>query len=181
MIYVFLANGFEEIEGLTVVDFLRRAELEVCTVGVSGKLITGTHNIPVFCDLDESEVKLNDELEAVVLPGGMPGTLNLEKSETVINTVKYCYDNGRYVCAICAAPSILGHLGILEGRKACCFPGFEDELRGAVLGDDFVCCDSKVITAKGMGSAIDFSEKITACLINENKAKKIKESLQCPY
>ena len=111
----------------------------------------------------------------------MPGTLNLEKSETVINTVQYCYDNGRYVCAICAAPSILGHLGILEGRKACCFPGFEDELRGAVLGDDFVCCDSKVITAKGMGSAIDFSEKITACLINENKAKKIKESLQCPY
>lgn len=77
MIYVFLANGFEEIEGLTVVDFLRRAELEVCTVGVGGKLITGAHNIPVFCDLDESEVRLDGELEAVVLPGGMPGTLNL--------------------------------------------------------------------------------------------------------
>ena len=177
MIYVFLANGFEEIEGLTVVDFLRRAELDVCTVGVGGKLITGAHNIPVFCDLDESEVRLDDELRAVVLPGGMPGTLNLEKSETV----NYCADNDRLVCAICAAPSILGHMGLLKGKKACCFPGFENELEGADVGRDYVCCDGKFITAKGMGAAIDFSEKITACLINENKAKKIKESLQCPY
>lgn len=181
MIYVFLANGFEEIEGLTVVDFLRRAELDVCTVGVSGKLITGAHNIPVFCDLDESEVRLGDELRAVVLPGGMPGTLNLEKSETVKKAVNYCADNDRFVCAICAAPSILGHMGLLKGKKACCFPGFENELEGADVGRDYVCCDGKFITAKGMGAAIDFSEKITACLINENKAKKIKESLQCPY
>ena len=181
MIYVFLANGFEEIEGLTVVDFLRRAELDVCTVGVSGKLITGAHNIPVFCDLDESEVRLGDELRAVVLPGGMPGTLNLEKSETVKKAVNYCADNDRFVCAICAAPSILGHMGLLKGKKACCFPGFENELEGAAVGRDYVCCDGKIITAKGMGAAIDFSEKITACLINENKAKKIKESLQCPY
>lgn len=181
MIYVFLANGFEEIEGLTVVDFLRRAELDVCTVGVGGKLITGAHNIPVFCDLDESEVRLDDELRAVVLPGGMPGTLNLEKSETVKKTVNYCADNDRLVCAICAAPSILGHMGLLKGKKACCFPGFENKLEGADVGRDYVCCDGKFITAKGMGAAIDFSEKITACLINENKAKKIKESLQCPY
>lgn len=181
MIYVFLANGFEEIEGLTVVDFLRRAELDVCTVGIGGKLITGAHNIPVFCDLDESEVRLDDELRAVVLPGGMPGTLNLEKSETVKKAVNYCADNDRFVCAICAAPSILGHMGLLKGKKACCFPGFENELEGAAVGSDYVCCDGKFITAKGMGAAIDFSEKITACLINENKAKKIKESLQCPY
>lgn len=180
MIYVFLANGFEEIEGLTVVDFLRRAELEVCTVGVGGKLITGAHNIPVFCDLDESEVRLDGELEAVVLPGGMPGTLNLEKSQTVKNTVSYCADNNRYVCAICAAPSILGHMGLLKGKTACCFPGFENELEGADVSENYVCRDGKIITAKGMGAAIDFSKKITACLINESKAKKIKESLQCP-
>lgn len=153
----------------------------MCTVGVGGKLITGAHNIPVFCDLDESEVRLDDELRAVVLPGGMPGTLNLEKSETVKKTVNYCADNDRLVCAICAAPSILGHMGLLKGKKACCFPGFENELEGADVGRDYVCCDGKFITAKGMGAAIDFSEKITACLINENKAKKIKESLQCPY
>ncbi len=181
MIYVFLANGFEEIEGLTVVDFLRRAELEVCTVGVGGKLIVGAHNIPVFCDLDESEVKLDSELKAVVLPGGMPGTLNLEKSEAVKKTVMFCADNDRYVCAICAAPSILGHMGLLEGKKVCCFPGFENELEGADVSNDFVCSDGKFITAKGMGAAIGFSERITACLVNETKAKKIKESLQCPY
>lgn len=181
MIYVFLANGFEEIEGLTVVDFLRRAELEVLTVGVSGKPITGAHNIPVFCDLDESEVTLCDEIDAVVLPGGMPGTLNLEKSDTVKETIKYCADNSKYVCAICAAPSILGHMGLLENKKACCFPGFEDELSGAKVSFDYVCCDSKFITARGMGAAIDFSEKITEVLTDKNKAKKIKQSLQCPY
>ena len=180
MIYVFLANGFEEIEGLTVVDFLRRAELEVCTVGVGGKLITGAHNIPVFCDLDESEVRLNDELRAVVLPGGMPGTLNLEKCETVKSAVSYCAANDRFVCAICAAPSVLGHMGLLKGRKACCFPGFENELEGAEVSNDYVCRDGKFITAKGMGAAIDFSREITASLINENEAKRIKESLQCP-
>ncbi len=180
MIYVFLANGFEEIEGLTVVDFLRRAELEVCTVGVGGKLITGAHNIPVFCDLDESEVRLDDELKAVVLPGGMPGTLNLEKCETVKSAVSYCAENDRFVCAICAAPSVLGHMGLLRGRKACCFPGFENELEGAEVSDDYVCRDGKFITAKGMGAAIDFSREITASLINENEAKRIKKSLQCP-
>ena len=180
MIYVFLANGFEEIEGLTVVDFLRRAELEVCTVGVGGKLITGAHNIPVFCDLDESEVRLDDELKAVVLPGGMPGTLNLEKCETVKSAVSYCAENDRFFCAICAAPSVLGHMGLLRGRKACCFPGFENELEGAEVSDDYVCRDGKFITAKGMGAAIDFSREITASLINENEAKRIKKSLQCP-
>lgn len=180
MIYVFLANGFEEIEGLTVVDFLRRAELEVCTVGVGGKLITGAHNIPVFCDIDESEVRLDDELKAVVLPGGMPGTLNLEKCETVKSAVSYCAENDRFVCAICAAPSVLGHMGLLRGRKACCFPGFENELEGAEVSDDYVCRDGKFITAKGMGAAIDFSREITASLINENEAKRIKKSLQCP-
>lgn len=180
MIYVFLANGFEEIEGLTVVDFLRRAELEVCTVGVGGKLITGAHNIPVFCDLDESEVKLDESLEAVVLPGGMPGTLNLEKCETVKSAVNYCAENDRFICAICAAPSVLGHMGLLKGKKACCFPGFENELEGAEVVGDFVCRDGKIITAKGMGAAIDFSKEIAACFIDDNKAKKIKESLQCP-
>ena len=113
-------------------------------------------------------------------PGGMPGTLNLEKSQTVKNTVSYCADNDRYVCAICAAPSILGHMGLLKGKTACCFPGFENELEGADVSENYVCRDGKIITAKGMGAAIDFSEKITACLINESKAKKIKESLQCP-
>lgn len=181
MIYVFLAKGFEEIEALCVVDFLRRAELEVCTVGINGKIIAGSHGIPVFCDLDESEVKADKSLQAIVLPGGMPGTLNLEKSKTVNDLIDYSVENSVKICAICAAPSILGHKGLLKGRKACCFPGFENELEGAEISNDFVCCDGNFITAKGMGSAISFSQKIVEELVNKQSADKIKDSLQCPF
>lgn len=181
MIYVFLAKGFEEIEALTVVDILRRAELEVYTVGIGGKIIAGSHNIPVFCDLDENEVKADDNIDAVVLPGGMPGTLNLEKSETVKEIVDYCHKNNKLICAICAAPSILGHWGMLDNKKACCFPGFEKELLGADVSEDFVCVDENIITAKGMGSAISFSHAIVKTMISAEKADSIKDSLQCPF
>jgi len=181
MIYVFLAKGFEEIEALTVVDFLRRAELEVYTVGVGSKIVAGSHNIPVFCDLDESEVSPSEDIDAVVLPGGMPGTLNLEASKKVNEIVDYCFENDKYICAICAAPSILGHMGILKGKKATCFPGFENELDGAEATGDFVTTDGKIITAKGMGSAISFSREITEHLTDKNKADRIKVSLQCPF
>ena len=181
MIYVFLAKGFEEIEALTVVDYLRRAEMDVCTVGIGGKIIVGSHDIPVFCDLDETEVKTEENIEAIVLPGGMPGTLNLEKSATVNQFIDYCIRNDKYVCAICAAPSILGHKGLLEGKKACCFPGFENELFGADVSNDYVCVDGKIITAKGMGAAISFSREIVAELLDKNTADRIKAALQCPF
>lgn len=181
MIYVFLAKGFEEIEALTVVDFLRRAELEVFTVGIGSKIVTGSHNIPVFCDLDESEVTPNDAIDAIVLPGGMPGTLNLEGNKTVNDFIDFCSQNDKWICAICAASSILGHKGLLKGYTACCFPGFEDELEGANVSDDFVCVDRKIITAKGMGSAISFSQAITGQLADEYTADRIKASLQCPF
>lgn len=181
MIYVFLAKGFEEIEALTVVDYLRRAEMEVYTVGIGSKIITGSHNIPVFCDLDENEVSVSDEIEAVILPGGMPGTLNLEANKTVNDFIDFCAEKDKYLCAICAAPSILGHKGLLKGKVACCFPGFEDELEGADVSKDFVCTDGKIITAKGMGAAIDFSREIVANLLDKNTAERIKLSLQCPF
>ena len=181
MIYVFLAKGFEEIEALTVVDYLRRAELDVFTVGVVGKIITGSHNIPVFCDLDESEVSITDKINAVVLPGGMPGTLNLEANKTVNDFIDYCVNEDKYLCAICAAPSILGHKGLLEGKTACCFPGFEHELKGANVSNDFVCTDGKIITAKGMGAAIEFSREIVSKLSDKYTADRIKASLQCPF
>lgn len=182
MIYVLLAKGFEEIEALTVVDFLRRAELEVYTVGIGGKIISGSHNIPVFCDLDESEADTSDNLEAVVLPGGMPGTLNLEANAKVQELIDFCAENDKYICAICAAPSILGHKGLLNGKKSTCFPGFEGELEGADVQDSFVCTDGKIITAKGMGAAISFSQEIASKLLNDNsKSDKIKNSLQCPF
>lgn len=181
MIYVFLAPGFEEIEALATVDFIRRAEMEVCTVGIGGQIIEGAHGINVFCDIDEREVKLSDELDAIVLPGGMPGTLNLEKSDTVQGAIDFCHENGRKICAICAAPSILGHKGLLSGKKACCFPGFEQELTGAEVTNDFTCADGNIITAKGAGSAISFGYEIVKALGAKAKADKIKASLQCPF
>lgn len=181
MIYVFLAKGFEEIEALTVVDFLRRADLEVYTVGIGSKIVSGSHNIPVFCDLDESEVIADPGIDAIVLPGGMPGTLNLEASGKVNEMIDYCVQNDKYICAICAAPSILGHKNLLNGKKATCFPGFEEELLGAKVSSDFVCCDGKIITAKGMGAAILFSKEIASKFTEKNKAERIKDSLQCPF
>lgn len=179
MIYIFLANGFEEVEALATVDVLRRASLDVTMVGVGSDVITGAHGIGVICDAVDSDVEPDDELEAVVLPGGMPGTLNLERSEKVNEFIDFAADNGRLICAICAAPSILGHKGLLKGGTAVCFPGFESELEGATVADSFVVDDGNIITAKGMGSAVKFGVAIGARFVGEAKMKKIEESLQC--
>lgn len=178
MIYVFLAPGFEEIEALAVVDVLRRAELDVLTVGVGEDFVIGSHQIPVACDIPEKNLILDDKIEAIVLPGGMPGTLNLEKSPIVQKAIDWALENDKLICAICAAPSILGHKGLLEGKKATCFPGFEEELFGAEVSKDFVVKDGNFITAKGMGSAIEFGLQIAETLTNPLEVKKIRASLQ---
>lgn len=178
MIYVFLANGFEEIEALAVVDVLRRAELDVLTVGVGEDFVIGSHQIPVACDISEKTLVLDEKVEAIVLPGGMPGTLNLEKSPVVQKAIDWAIENDKLVCAICAAPSILGHKGLLEGKNATCFPGFEEELFGANISKEFVVKDGNIITAKGMGSAIEFGLQIAQILTNPLEVKKIRASLQ---
>ena len=180
MLYAFLAKGFEEVEAIAAIDVIRRAELEIFTVGIGSKIVCGSHNIPVFCDLDENEAELNENIDGILLPGGMPGTLNLENNETVNKFIDYCALNNKLICAICAAPSILGHKGLLEGKKAICFPGFENELKGAELSSDFVVTDGNIITAKGMGSAVEFGINIVKKLKNEEVALKLKASLQCP-
>lgn len=178
MIYTFLVNGFEEIEALTTVDLLRRADLEVKTVGVGSKQVCGAHGITVVPDIQDKDVT-TDNLEAIVLPGGMPGTLNLEKSPIVTACINYCNDNEKYIAAICAAPSILGHNNILNGRRATCFPGFENELYGAIVTKDQVCIDGHIITAKGAGVSIEFSLKIIEKLLNKDISNKIRMSIQC--
>lgn len=120
MFYVFLAEGFEETEALAPVDVMRRAKLDVKTVGVTGECVTSSHGVPVKADITIDNIDL-DDVQGVVLPGGMPGTLNLEANEKVLEAVKYSCENGKIVAAICAAPSILGHLGILDSKKATCF------------------------------------------------------------
>ncbi len=177
MIYLFLADGFEEIEALTPVDMLRRAGADIKTVAVKGRSATGSHNIEVICDISVDEIKLDGSLEAVILPGGMPGTLNLEKSDKVIEAVEYCVNNNKTVAAICAAPSILGHLGLLRGREAICFPGFEKDLTGAKISEKAVCSDGNIITAKSMGYAVEFAEALISELVNPEKAKEISESI----
>lgn len=178
MFYVFLAEGFEETEALAALDVMRRAGLKVLTVGVTGDRITSSHGVCVIPDVLKSEVKL-EEAEGVVLPGGMPGTLNLEADADVIRSVKYCYENGKIVAAICAAPSILGHLGMLNGKNATCFPGYEEDLYGANVTSAHTETDGNIITAKGAGCAIEFGHAIVSLAVSKQKADKVIGDMQC--
>ncbi len=177
MIYVFLADGFEEVEALTVVDLLRRCELDVKMVGIGREAIRGSHGILVQSDMADKDCVIDDRVEMIVLPGGMPGTLNLERSETVIKAIDYCYENRKYISAICAAPSILGHKGLLQGQKAVCYAGFETQLIGAEVGNENVCVSDIFITSKGPGTAIEFSLKIIETLISKDRSELLAASL----
>ncbi len=179
MVYVFLAEGFEEIEALTPVDILRRGGVEVLTVGVGSKAVTSSHKVTVTADITTDEIKDFDGIEAVILPGGMPGTLNLEKNEAVINSVKHCYENNILIGAICAAPSILGHLGFLKGKKAISYPGFEKELTGAEIDSEYVSVSGNIVTAKGMGVSAEFALKLLEILKNKELSERVKASIQC--
>ncbi len=177
MVYLFLANGFEECEAITPLDILRRAGIEVKTVGIGSNTITGAHNITVNCDTVNKNLKL-DNLEAIILPGGMPGTLNLEKDQTVQNAIDYCKDNGLLITAICAAPQILGHKGLLNGKKATCYPGFEAQLLGAEIVNEKVVTDQNIITACGAGAASEFGFKILENLKSKTIANDIKNAMK---
>lgn len=179
MIYVFLANGFEEIEAISPIDLLRRNGKDVVTVGVGGKIITGSHNIPVTADITADEINLNNDLEMIVLPGGMPGTLNLEKDSSVQNAIDFCSKHNKFIAAICAAPSILGHKGLLKGKTAVCFNGFEDQLEGAVIGSNSVEADGNIITARGAGVAVKFGLKLVEKLTSAEASRKLEASILC--
>lgn len=179
MVYCFLAQGFEELEAIAAIDMLKRANIEVKTVGVGSKEISGAHSICIKSDISESEVLLDDDLEAVVLPGGMPGTVNLENSSIVQNAIDFCNEKGKLICAICAAPSILGHKKLLSGKEAVCYPGFEKELYGCNLSDDYVAKCGNIITAKGAGVAVDFGLEIVSSLKSAQEAQEIRNSIQC--
>lgn len=173
MIYLFLAEGFEEIEALTPVDVLRRAGLELKTVAVGkSKTVKGAHGIEVVADILEGELD-NTVPKAIILPGGMPGTVNLEESEIVIDTLTRSMINGSLVCAICAAPSILGISGYLKNKSATCYPGFESYLDGAKFTNERVVRDGNIITAKGMGCAAEFALCIVEALCGKEKADEV--------
>jgi len=177
MVYMFLADGFEEVEALTPLDLLRRAGAEIKTVGIGKKVITGAHGISVYADIIDSELESLDA-EMIILPGGMPGTANLEASEVVMAAISRAVKNDAYIAAICAAPSILGKLGLLEGKKAVCYPGFEDSLKGAEIPIDGVVDDGKIITAAGMGVAYNFGLKLITALFGFMKTREVFISTQ---
>ncbi|MDO4523319.1 MAG: DJ-1/PfpI family protein [Eubacteriales bacterium] len=172
-VYVFLADGFEEIEGLTVVDILRRAGVEVCMVSVTGKrMIRGSHHIGIEADALFEECDFADA-DILVLPGGMPGTRHLGEHAGLTALLKEFHEAQRGIAAICAAPSVLGDLGLLEGKTALCYPGFEERLIGARIADGTVVTDGHITTSRGMGTAIDFALELTRRLCGAEKANEL--------
>lgn len=180
MLYILLANGFEEIEALATVDIIRRANIDIKLVGVGSDYITGSHNITVKTDINIEDVALDDDVEGVILPGGIPGTPNLEANDKAMNLLEFAYKNGKLVASICAAPSIFGHKGMLKGVSATCYPGFEKELDGAKVSSEYCVTDKNIITAKGAGASFEFGFAIVDYILNENNtSKKLGEAMQC--
>lgn len=180
-VYIFLADGFEEIEGLTVVDILRRANTEVIMVSVTGDIfVCGSHKIMVKADalFENTDYSKADML---VLPGGMPGTRSLAEHAGLDRLLKEFHAKGGKISAICAAPSVLGSKGLLKGKRATCFPGYEEALSGARIQNEGVVADGNIITSKGMGTATDFALALVKSLVGEAEALRIAKGIQYPY
>lgn len=177
MVYLFLADGFEEIEALTQADYLRRAGIELKTVGVTGKTVLGAHKIPVVCDITEAEVVLDETLEMVILPGGIPGVPNLGKSRVVADALAYADRHGKYIAAICAAPTLLAKYGYLEKKNAVCYPAMKGELSGANYTGKSVVRDGNLITGEAAGASELFSFELIRALRSVEKAEEVRSSI----
>ena len=177
--YVFLADGFEEVAGLVQVDLLRRAGIDVKMVSVTGnKKVCGSHQIQVTADATFEQMALSlEQADLLILPGGMPGTLGLRNHNGLETLLKKYYKKKKYIAAICAAPGVFGAFGFLEGRKACIYPGMEDDLRGAEVSFEPVVKDAFIITGRGVGTAIPFALELIRVLCGKEKADQIADSI----
>ena len=174
---IFMANGCEEIEGLTVVDIVRRAGIEIETISITEEnKVTSYHEITIETDNTKDKAEFAS-YDGIVLPGGMPGTTNLGADETVNKVIKEFAQEGKLVCAVCAAPSVLGLAGILEGKKATCYPGYEDKLLGATFTEEKVAVDGNVITSRGLGTTIPFALEIVRYLSGDEVAESIAQKI----
>lgn len=177
-VYLFLADGFEEIEGLTVVDLLRRAGIDITMVSLTGdKKVTGSHQITTMADALFEEVDYS-EAEMLVLPGGMPGTVNLQEHKGLDRLLRDFASRKKKLAAICAAPRVLGSKGLLEGKKATCYPGNEEQLLGAHVMNSAVVKDGNITTSKGMGTSIDFALSLINTLKGPAEASRIAGAIQ---
>lgn len=168
--YILLAEGFEEIEALTQTDVLRRAGIDVKNVGVTGEYVTGSHGITVKADILITDAA-KCVPEGIILPGGIPGTPNIAANKDAVELIKKVAQKGGLVAAICAAPSVLGEMGLLKGRKAICYPGFEDKLTGATVTCEKVVVDGNFITSRGAGTAMDMALAIVTYITGEPSDK----------
>lgn len=174
IVNIYLADGFEEIEAITVIDVLRRVGVDVNTISISkSKEVKGAHNITVLADYTFNDYKHSDA-HMLVLPGGMPGTANLDNHPGLKELIKEFYHAEKYIAAICAAPSILGKMELLESSMATCYPGFEADLKGAIHSDDLVIRHKNIITSKGPGTALLFALDLAEILIGREKVEVLK-------
>lgn len=177
MIYLFLAEGFEEIEALAVVDILRRAEVQLETVSITdNQVVLGAHGIPVIAERILPAIDF-DDAEMIILPGGLPGSTNLDACKELRQGIRQLYDEGKPLAAICAAPMVYGHMGLLKGLKATCYPGCEGHLEGAVYTAALVEKDGQFITAKGPAAAFEFAYAIVEHLGGADKVKALHEGM----
>ncbi|HAS73132.1 MAG TPA: DJ-1 family protein [Clostridiales bacterium UBA8960] len=179
MVYVFFAEGFEEVEALTVVDVLRRAQIETLMVGLNKSSVTGSHDISVQMDLQLEEIENLDEVEMLVLPGGMPGAKHLAENDDLKKLLNDALGADLHLAAICAAPTVLSKHGLIKGRQFTCYPGFENQIEDGVHTDAMVVHDGKLITGKGVGAALQFALKLVEIIKGEDVSKALAKSMIC--
>lgn len=180
-VVMLFAEGFEEVEALMTVDILMRGGVDVKLVSITEEMeVTGSHGIRIGMDVTMDQVDF-DEQDAILLPGGMPGTTNLGNSPKVTGVLTKMYEAGKIVGAICAAPSVLGQCGILKGKKATCYPGFEDKLTGAEFVDEKAVVDGTVVTSRGLGTSMEFGFALLGLLVSDGKVAEIREKIVFMY
>ena len=177
MVYMLLGTGFEETEAIAPLDLLRRAGVEVATVGVTGKIVCGSHSIGIEADILIDEMDL-DNLDMIILPGGLGGVASARASKPAMDALKYAWDNGKFVAAICAGPTVLADLGITDGKKATCYPGCEDGMGSAVMQENAAAVvDGRLITGTSAGCAIPFGLMLVEALKGADEAHRIAEQI----
>ena len=176
MVYVLLGTGFEETEAITPIDLLRRAQIDVLTVGIDGKLVYGSHGIGVEADITLEQMDLTN-LDMIVLPGGLGGVRSIKNSPAALDAVRFAHENGKFVAAICAGPTVLAQLGITDGLEAVCYPGCEEEMGSARMVRGACVRSGKVITGTSAGCAIPFGLELVAALKGREEAARIQKQI----
>ena len=176
MVYMLLGTGFEETEAIAPLDLLRRAGVEIATVGVTGKIVYGSHNIGIEADILIDELDLTN-LEMIILPGGLGGVASARASKEAMAALKFAWDNGKFVAAICAGPTVLADLGITDGKRATCYPGCEDGMGSAIMEESAAVRDGKLITGASAGCAIPFGLKLIEALKGTEEAERIAKQI----